>query len=51
MHDMINHSSSPNLCLTFDISDDDYATFKLLALEDVPKDSELFLKYKEVSDN
>jgi hypothetical protein len=51
MHDMINHSSSPNLCLTFDVSDDEYATFKLLALEDIPRDTELLLKYKEVTED
>jgi hypothetical protein len=44
MHDMINHSSNPNLGLAF--AEDE--TFKLIALENIPKDSELFLSYKDV---
>jgi hypothetical protein len=51
MHDMINHSSSPNLCLSFDVTYDESATFKLFALEDIPKDTELLLRYKEVTED
>ncbi|KAL3810360.1 hypothetical protein ACHAXA_004202 [Cyclostephanos tholiformis] len=47
MHDMINHSPNPNLGLAF--AEDE--TFKLIALENIPKDSELFLSYKTVIDD
>lgn len=46
MHDMINHSFDPNLALTF--SD---GQIELVALRDIPKDSELFLKYMDVVNN
>ncbi len=47
MHDMVNHSSKPNLGMAF--AEDE--SFKLIALEDIPKDTELFLSYKVVMDN
>eukprot|EP00580_Thalassiosira_gravida_P002271 CAMPEP_0201602092 /NCGR_PEP_ID=MMETSP0492-20130828/2900_1 /ASSEMBLY_ACC=CAM_ASM_000837 /TAXON_ID=420259 /ORGANISM="Thalassiosira gravida, Strain GMp14c1" /LENGTH=234 /DNA_ID=CAMNT_0048065501 /DNA_START=739 /DNA_END=1443 /DNA_ORIENTATION=- len=48
MHDMINHSSNPNLGFTF-FADDE--SFKMIALEDIPKDEELFLSYTDVNDD
>jgi len=48
MHDMINHSSNPNLGFTF-FEDDE--SFKMIALEDISKDQELFLSYKDVNDS
>ena len=47
MHDMVNHSSKPNLGMAF--AED--KSFKLIALEDIPKDTELFLSYKVVRDD
>lgn len=45
MHaDMINHSSSPNLCLIFEVADDDSARI-------YPRDNDLLLKYKEVTED
>ena len=44
MHDMINHSSDPNLAFTFCDGN-----FELVALHDIPKDKELFLSYMDIS--
>ena len=45
MHDMINHSPDPNIAMRFN---DGY--FEFLALQDLAKDSELFLSYMDVTD-
>ncbi|KAL3774252.1 hypothetical protein ACHAW5_010084 [Stephanodiscus triporus] len=47
MHDMVNHSSNPNIGLAF--AEDE--TFKLIALENIPENTELFLSYKGVRDD
>ena len=48
MHDMINHSSNPNVGMVLDGED---LTFKLVATTDIPKDSELFISYMKVLDD
>ncbi|KAL7486925.1 hypothetical protein ACHAW6_012531 [Cyclotella cf. meneghiniana] len=46
MHDMINHSFEPNVALSFNDGN-----FELVALRDIPKDSELFLSYMDVTNH
>ena len=46
MHDMINHSTDPNLAFTFCDGN-----FELVALRDIAKDEELFLSYMDVANN
>ncbi|KAL7533536.1 hypothetical protein ACHAXR_005297 [Thalassiosira sp. AJA248-18] len=43
MHDMINHSTNPNLAMAFAVD----GNFKLIALHDIPKGEELFLTYQD----
>ena len=48
MHDMINHSQSQNnVEMRYD---DEDGAFSLIAAKDIPKDSELFLRYSDVTD-
>lgn len=44
MHDMINHSDDPNVGMAFG----EDGTFNIIALRDVPKGAELFLRYMDV---
>mmetsp|Transcript_17716 Transcript_17716/g.42688 ORF Transcript_17716/g.42688 Transcript_17716/m.42688 type:complete len:330 (+) Transcript_17716:128-1117(+) len=46
MHDMINHSPDPNVALYFG----EDGAFKLIATEDIPKDTEIFLTYMDIVD-
>ncbi|KAL3786937.1 hypothetical protein HJC23_013272 [Cyclotella cryptica] len=46
MYDMINHSFEPNLALSFNDGN-----FDLVALRDIPEDSELFLSYMDVTNH
>ena len=46
MHDMINHSPSPNVGLV--LAEDE--TIKIVAIKDIPKDEELFMTYFDVID-
>ena len=47
MHDMINHSFEPNIAMQFN---ENAGSFEFVALQDIPKDSELFLSYMDVTD-
>lgn len=46
MHDMINHSSDPNVALS--LAED--GAFKLIATEDISKGAEIFISYMDVVD-
>lgn len=46
MHDMINQSFEPNVAMQFN-----NGLFEFVALRDLPKDSELFLSYMDVTDD
>lgn len=46
LHDMINHSSEPNLAMGFALDE----TFKLFATRDISEGEELFIEYKDVMD-
>lgn len=47
MHDMINHSCNPNVGVAFG----EDGTFKIVALQDIPKDKELFISYRDIRDD
>jgi hypothetical protein len=44
MHDMINHSFDPNISMQFN---DGY--FEFIALQNIAKDTELFISYMDVT--
>ncbi|KAL7513106.1 hypothetical protein ACHAXN_010164 [Cyclotella atomus] len=46
MHDMINHNFNPNVVMQFN-----EGFFEFVALRDIPKDSELFLSYMDITDD
>jgi hypothetical protein len=46
MHDMINHNFDPNIAMQFN-----EGYFEFVALQDIPKDSELFLSYMDITDD
>jgi len=51
MHDMINHSAQSNVEMAYNEKDGEFGSFSLIASEDIPKDTELFLRYTDVTDD
>jgi len=51
MHDMINHSAQSNVEMAFNEKDGVFGSFSLIASVDIPKDTELFLRYTDVTDD
>jgi thiaminase len=47
MHDMINHSTQSNVEMTYN---EDDGSFSIIASKDIPKETELFIRYMDVSD-
>ena len=47
MFDMINHSAENNVELAYN---DDDGSFRLIASKDIPKETELFIRYMDVND-
>lgn len=47
MHDMINHSTQSNVEMMYNEDDE---VFSLIASEDIPRETELFIRYMDVTD-